>query len=110
MTDRDDLRALEDDLFAIEHPGVAAVRPRDAWQEASRSRYRAAVCAALADGWTLRQLARRADCTVQHLAECFHLRRNASDWMFEALPKPGQVVAVKQRLRSLKGDGGRNVA
>lgn len=98
-----------DDLLA--ELGVA-IRPpaktsskRDAYCDAAKSRFRAVIDYAVAQGATFRGLARMADCSVRHLIDCYEGRRNVPAWMFEAMPSDARAEGVRVEIATLRRVG-----
>lgn len=68
-------------------------------------RYRAMVDFVLAHGWSWREIARQAECPVQHVQDCYDGRRNVPGWLLEAFPPEAQAEAVRLHIEQIRRVG-----
>lgn len=100
MTDKID--GLLDELAAATRPPVKVRSLRDEFARSANCRFRAVVDYAMAQGASFRSLARRADCTVRHLIDCYEGRRNVPAWLFDAMPCDARAEGVRVEIQSLR--------
>lgn len=90
------------ELGAVIRPPAKVRSLRDAFRDSATSRFRAVVNYAIANGHSFRSLARRAECTVRHLIDCYDGRRNVPAWMFDAMPSDARAEGVRVEIQSLR--------
>lgn len=76
--------------------------PRAAWDERSRSKLRAMVDFAIANGWSWRALSRELGCTVRHLQDVYEAKRRVPGWMLEGLPQETHEQAIRIWIEQLR--------
>ena len=97
-----DPRALSAELDAVLRPPARAIRdPHAAFDERARSKIRAMVDAARADGMSWNQIARQLDCTLRHLQDVYEGNRRVPAWMIEQMPEATHEHAIRLWIAQL---------
>jgi hypothetical protein len=102
------VRTLELQLASVLRPPVKAspsVSRRACLNASVQCRFRAMCDYALAHGWSWRRIAREAECTVQHVQECYRGSRNVPGWLCEVFPPEAQAEAVRLHIEQLRKAG-----